>query len=172
MPSRDAAFALLFLGDAVHANDSVHVPIEVVAIELDLHVRQAVERNPLGKRLRQAIADGLLHVGARERIERSDQMIERHSRLRLGKNEVVQAQAVEFCAEVMAKIVAEQIGSVSRVTVEPVGFAEGIVESRVERAGTDHGGQNGNRVRDRQALADRLGLADVLVFDAQVISIG
>ena len=57
------------LANAVHADHAVDVPILVVAVELDLDVGQAVERDPLLERLRQAVADWLLHVRRFEGID-------------------------------------------------------------------------------------------------------
>ena len=83
-------------------------------------MRQAVARDPLGERLGQAVADRLLHVGRRERIERADQVIERHPRLRLGGDVVVEPLARELVAEVMAQVVVQELGAVGVVAVEAV----------------------------------------------------
>ena len=58
VPRRHAALPLRLRGHALDADDAVHVPAEVVAVELDLQVRQPVERDPLAERLGQAVADG------------------------------------------------------------------------------------------------------------------
>src|SRR5438128_1765942 len=53
-PTLDATSPLGFCGNTVHADDAFDVPTEVVAIELDLEMAQAVVRNPFGEGFRQA----------------------------------------------------------------------------------------------------------------------
>jgi len=48
-PVRDAAFVLGFLRDPVHGHHAVHVPVQVVAVELDLEVREAVAGDPVAE---------------------------------------------------------------------------------------------------------------------------
>src|SRR5262249_12930616 len=57
VPALDTPLSLRFGSDAVDMDDAVDVPGEIVAVQLNLQVRQPVGANPLGQRLGQAIVD-------------------------------------------------------------------------------------------------------------------
>ena len=64
-------------GSARHA---IHIPGEIVAVELDLDGGDAAVGNPGFQRLGQAVADRLLYFGRGERIGRAHRMIHADSR--------------------------------------------------------------------------------------------
>ena len=111
-------------------------------------MRQAVALDPLAEMFGQAVADGLRHLGGRERVERADEVIERHARLGLGGDVLVQPLAGELIAEVMRQVVVEELVGVGLVAVETVQLAVGIVERRVEGGGDDERGELGDAVRE------------------------
>ena len=146
-PGADAAPPLRLPGNAVDADDALHVPAQVVAVELDLEVRQAVGANPLRQRLRQAVVDPFERCPALERIEGADEVIQRHPRLRLPRDVAGRSDSpANSRAEVMAEVVAQEIGAVGVIAVEAVGLAESVVEGGVEGAGGDEGTQRRDRL--------------------------
>ncbi len=76
----------------------------------------------------------------------------------------VQRIALELRAEIMAEVVADEIGAVGVIAVEAQQPAEGIVNRGVEGTGDDQGAQPRDRFRQLQ-LPGRLGrLLEVLRF--------
>ena len=84
---------------------------QIIAIELDFHVSQSISKYPLRQRFRQAIIDPLGHVARRERVQRADQMVERHARLRCPARICVQVLACEVRVEILAQIGAYMLGA-------------------------------------------------------------
>ena len=101
----------------VHAHHALDVPAEVVAVELDFQVRQAVADDPLGERLGLAVVDAAAHVGVLERIERADQMIERHARLGLLQHVALEVFAFEAGAQVARQVVRHEVRAVGAIAV-------------------------------------------------------
>ncbi len=74
-PLLDAARGLGLRRDALHAHDAVHILAEIISVQPDLQVRQAVVPDPLGQRLREPIAHRVGHIRVCEGSGRSDQMV-------------------------------------------------------------------------------------------------
>ena len=149
----DAALLLRLRRHAVDAHDALHVPAEVVAVELDLEVRQAVEANPLGSVSGRPSPRRCATSELVERVEGADQVVQRHPRLRLARDVLSQRLAGELGAEVMAEVVRQEVGAVGVVAVEAVDLAEGVVQGGVEGAGGDQRAQRRDRLGQAQLRA-------------------
>src|SRR5439155_13851105 len=113
---------------------ALQLPVEIVAIQLDLEIRQSISANPFGERLREAIVDALLDVPLLDGVERSDQVIEWHPRIRLLGDIAIQTFAAEFGAQVVAEIVRDEVRTISVVAIQTVRLAKGVVNRGVESA--------------------------------------
>ena len=131
-PVLDAALLLGRGGDAIDAHQSFDVPVEIVAVEFDLEVRQAVGANPFGQRLGQAIADALLDVGVGERVEGADEMVQRQSRHGSAANVLLERLAGELRPQIVAEVVVHESGAIRLVTAQAVDLAVSVVQGGIE----------------------------------------
>ena len=90
---------------AIDAQDALHVPAEVVAVELDLEVRQAVGAIQSPQRLGQAVADRLRDIAAVQRVERRRGDTAACVGSRLAADEAAERLARELRPEIVAKVV-------------------------------------------------------------------
>src|SRR5205085_11268489 len=112
VPARDSALFLRLARDAIDADDTLNVPGEVLAVELDLEMCQPIAANPLGQRLRQAIADALFDVGIRQWVEGADEVVQRHPRLRLRADVAVESLASEIGTQIMAEVMVHEVAAI------------------------------------------------------------
>ena len=74
-------------GHPIDTQDALDIPGEIVAVEFDFEVSQAVALDPLAERFRKVIADRFDHPCVIKRIESADEVIDRHARLGLAAHE-------------------------------------------------------------------------------------
>ena len=86
------------------------VPLQVLALELDLDADEVVEADPGPERLRQAVVEPLLHLRFAHRIGAPHRMKERHARGGGRKDRVLEALPAEVGIEVAGEVVADQVG--------------------------------------------------------------
>jgi hypothetical protein len=118
------------LTDGPHAG---HVPIQIVAGELDLQMGQPVSHDPLLQRFRQAVVDGRRDIGGHQGIKCPDQMIQRQRSDRLCGNELLQPQPLEGFAQINAQIVGQVIGPQQFIRTFADRLAMGIEQCGFQR---------------------------------------
>ena len=101
IPSGATAALLSLGGHPLDGHHPVDVPSQIVAVELDFEVGEAVGGDPFGQRFRQAVVDPRLNVGLGERIEGADQVVQRHRRLRPPQGIAIEILAGEFGGQVV-----------------------------------------------------------------------
>ena len=143
-PIRQAAILGGGLDHPIDTDHALDIPVEIVAVELDFQVRQPVGSNPFAERFGQAVVDPPGDVLFFERIERPDQVIQRHLRFRRLADVAIERFPGEIGAEVMAEIVIHEIGAVGVIAIQAVDLAEGVMQGGVERTGADERAEDGN----------------------------
>ncbi len=73
-PALNAPLSLRRGGDSVDVQHPLHVPVQVIAVELDFEMIESVVMNPFGQRFRQSIADRTGIVGSFNRIDGRNQV--------------------------------------------------------------------------------------------------
>ena len=141
-------------GHSVDPKHALDVPAEVVPVELDLEVGEAVIADPLGQRLGKPVAHALRDVGLDNRIGRSDRMVHGEARLRLLEHVPVEDFALEVGPQVRREIARHEVAPVSVIAIQAVSLAEGVVQGDVERAGGDQRAELGDRLRQPQLTRD------------------
>ena len=79
-PSFHPALCLNFSRRPIDPQYPVEVPVQIVAVQLDLNVGQAVVTDPSGQGLRQAVVQSFFDVRVFDGIGSSDRMVERQQR--------------------------------------------------------------------------------------------
>src|SRR3974390_913829 len=100
-------------------------------------MRETIERNPLGERFRHSIADRPLHVGHRKRIERSHEVVERHPRLWLFGNVLIEKPPPAPSTAVVSKVVSHELAAVGAIAVQSMELPVPIMNGGIEGTGND-----------------------------------
>ena len=82
-------------GSRLDGGDSLDIPSQVVAGQFYLEVGESVGVNPLVQRLGKSVVESLGQVARDQWIERADEVIERHRRLRLAQRVLIEVLADE-----------------------------------------------------------------------------
>jgi hypothetical protein len=119
-----------------------------------LQVGELVFPDPLAQGVGQAVGEPLLDVPVRQGVERPDQVIERHARLRLRQDVAVEELARELGVQEMGQVGLQPLGPVALPDVAAVQAAVRVVERGVERAGHDQGAEPRHRLGEGELLRD------------------
>ena len=138
------------------------IPVEIVTVELDLQVGQAIGGDPLGQRLGQSIGDARFDVGIGQRVESSDEVIQRQRGLGLAEGVGVEVFVGELLVEVLGEVVGHEVGREGIEGIDIVDTPKRIVDGGVRGAGGDQLSQLGDRLVEPLLLCD--GTAEVMVF--------
>ena len=106
-------------------------------------------------------------VGIGQRIQRADQMVERHRGLRLPQRVVVEILAGEIRVQIAAHVAADIFLAQQVVGVMSEGLAVGVVDGGFHRAGRNELGQPGHRLDQGRSGNHRVG--DRRVCGRQVV---
>ena len=166
-PLGTAALGLSLCGDAINVQDALYVPSEVIAVELDLQMRQAVGVDPLWQSFGQAVLDRFRDVSIGQRIDRSHQVVQRHAGFWLTQRVLVEIFPFELLIEVFRQVVVDELLRQRVIAVDVIDSAEAIVNRRVDWAGRDKLRQFRHQFRKLLLLRDRL--AEVGVFASDVM---
>src|SRR5262245_16876192 len=88
-------------------------------------------------------------------------MIEKDRGRRPLENVVFEELAVELRAQVVRQVVGHVLASIAKVTVDAVGFAEGVVQGSIERARRDLGAKNGDRLSQSHSARNFAGSLEI-----------
>ena len=160
-PLADAALLLGFGGYPVNPHHTLHVPLQVVAVQLDLEVGKAVVVDPLGQGLRQAVMDTVLEVGFFQSIDGRNQVVNRQAGPGLLEDVLARILTLVFPPHVVGKVVGHEFGPVSVIAVDAMQLAEGIVDGGVKGAGSNQRAKLGNRFGELHLLRNSLGSLEV-----------
>src|SRR5581483_9710533 len=153
-PFLDAALLLRLGRDAVDAQHALDIPLRVVAVQLNLQVGKPVEVDPLGKCFGQTVPDRLDDIRLVQRIDRPDQMVERHAGLGFAADVFARILALVLGPEIVRKIVRHELGAVRVIAVDAMRLAESVVHRGVDSAGRDQRTQTGDWLGEVQALGN------------------
>ena len=166
-PLLNAAGRLRFGRDAVDREHALDVPVDVVAGQLDLQVRQPVGGNPFAQRFGQSVVDARLDVAVGQRIDGSHQVVQRQSLLRIAQRVLIEKLARELLVEVYGKIVAHVLRRQRVVAVLVVNSPVSIVQGGVERAGSHQLRKRGHLFFQAELPGQRL--AQMIVFARKLV---
>ncbi len=146
MPLFTAARRLGFGSYPLDSHHARNVPGQVVAVELDLQVRQAIGLNPLAQCFRQSVVDAFLDITIGQRVECTDQVIEWHAGLGGAKRIAIKILTNELVGQIVSQISVDELGAQQVVTVLAQHFAKRIVNRRFHRTGRNQLGKPRHRL--------------------------
>src|SRR6185369_2712214 len=119
-------------------------------------MREAIVLDPLAEVFGQPVADFLLYVRWRERIERPDEVIQRNPRLRFAERVLVEVFPLERRVEILRQVVIDELRRQRVITVERVHATVRVVQRGIERTGGDELREFGNWLGPFQFLLQLL----------------